>query len=166
MSRYTFDTDKLASLIPTSMRGDRTLRLVRCILAPVKALYLEYTAYREDTEYRLDHTGQVASLEEVIRSYCDDDRCYISDGEYVSDILIPYDESEELSHYQVGLPYDGDVTPPVAIPYKGLGQVAQNDFIVHLPRHAEDYINTSGLKALINLFKTAGKSYTIVFDIV
>ena len=166
MDRYSFDTDKLASLIPVVMRGDGMLRLMRCILSPLKALYLEYTAYREDMTYRLDHTGQVSSLEEVIRSYCDDERCYITDGEYVNDVMVPYDESEELIHYQVGLPYDEDVTPSLAIPYKGLGQMTQNDFVVHLPRHAEDSVNTDELKSLIDTYRMAGKSYTINFDIV
>lgn len=85
------------------------------------------------------------------------------DGEYVNEIMMPYDAEGRLVNYQVNVPYDGNVNPQVNVTYAGLGQIRQNDFIVRLPEELQGDIDEAGLRAMIDGYKIAGKEYEIVY---
>lgn len=164
MSRYSLSTERLLSLIPTPVRGDGMVRLMMRLLSPVAHVHSLFTVFREKKEYRLAHTGQVFSLEQVIRDFCANDGCYITDGSYIDEVMVPYDGAGELANFQVWIPADASVTPAATVPYSGLIQTAQNDFVVHLPQELCGAVDESALRALINEYKLAGKMYGIVYD--
>ena len=103
------------------------------------------------------------SLQKAIREYCDNNACNITDGEYLKEFFIPYNNDERLANYQVEVPYDGTVEPQVNVLYAGFSQIEQSDFIVYLPAILEGEIDEVGLRTLIDSYKIAGKFYKIVY---
>jgi hypothetical protein len=164
MSKYSLDTDRLLTLLPLSLRQLRLMVLIRALLSPVQWLHTAFTTFRTSKEYRLDHTGQVFSLEQVICDFCDNDGCYITDGELRNEIFVPYSGIADLMNYQMLLPYDGEVEDPVCIHYEGDGFEQYADFIVHLPAALYGNIDEASLCALIDEYKLAGKFYSILYD--
>lgn len=164
MSRYSLSTERLLSLIPTPLRSDSLIRLLMRLLVPVSYVHMLFTLYREKKEYRLSHTGQVFSLTQVICEFCGNDGCYITDGSYIDEVMVPYDGDGELANFQIWIPADASVTPAVTVPYTGMSQTEQSDFIVHLPAEQYGQTDDSSLRALINEYKLAGKMYGIVYD--
>ncbi|MCQ2319444.1 MAG: hypothetical protein MJZ90_11090 [Bacteroidales bacterium] len=165
MSKYDFSSDGLLSLVPMALRKPVMIRFLKCLLIPVTYMHELFLAFKEKKEYRLAHSGQVYALTQVVCDFCRDNGCYITDGSYIDEVMLPYDGSNELIHYQIMLPYDGEVTPRLIVPYSGFGQLSQADFIIHLPTQlAEVHTDIAALRQLINEYKLAGKFYDIVFD--
>ena len=104
------------------------------------------------------------SLTQVVCEFCANDRCYITDGSYISEVMVSYDGGGDLVNYQTQIPSDMSVTPTVTVPYSGVMQTAQNDFVVHLPQELYGLVDENALRMLINEYKLAGKFYGIVYD--
>ena len=153
----------ILKLVPDALRKCRLTLLLQALLMPMKYVYEKFLTFKKDKDYRLDHNGQVFSLRNIIREYCGDERCDITDGEYVNEIMMPYDAEGRLVNYQVHVPYDGNVNPQVNVTYAGLGQIRQNDFIVRLPKELQGDIDEAGLRSMIDGYKIAGKEYEIVY---
>lgn len=169
MSRYSFDVEELMNHLPSIMimrwkMDSRLHALLSVLLLPFIYINKKFLSYQQDKTYRLDHNGQVYSLEKIIREHCGNRKCRITDGEYVDETMIPYHGNDVLANYQVDVPYDGDVDSQVNVMYSGFGQIAQNDFIVHLPKELYGKVDESALKAKIDEYKIAGKSYDIIYD--
>ena len=164
MSKYDFTSYRLLSLVPTVLRKPIMVKILQCLLNPVSCLYMMFTSFREKKEYRLSHTGQVFSLSQVVCDFCGNNECYITDGEYIDEVIIPYADKGELANYQTEIPVDDSITPAVMVPYIGMMQTQQNDFVVHLPQDLQDTIDEGALCALIDEYKLAGKMYSIVYD--
>lgn len=164
MSRYSLSTERLLSLIPTPLRSDSLIRLLMRLLVPVSYVHMLFTLFRKKKEYRLAHTSQVFSLTQVICEFCANDGCYITDGSYIDEVMVPYDGGGELANFQVWIPADASVTPAVTVPCTGMSQTEQSDFIVHLPAELYGQTDESSLRSLINEYKLAGKMYGIVYD--
>lgn len=164
MSKYSFDVRDCQNLLPPAIRKGMLHTLVTFILTPVVYIYRMFLNFQYGKTYRLEHNGQVYSLERIIREHCNDNDCHITDGEYVDETMVPYDGKESLANYQVQIPYDGDVNPQVNVMYAGFGQITQDDFIVHLPKDLYGNIDETGLRAKIDGYKLAGKTYAIKYD--
>lgn len=163
MSRYSFDIRDCLNLLPSAIRKGRLHTLLALMLAPVVYIYKMLRNYRDEKTYRLEHNGQVYSLEKIIREHCNNNKCYIEDGEYVAETMVPYDGKDSLANYQVDIPYDGDANHQVSVMYAGFGQIQQNDFIVCLPQELQGNIDEAGLRSKIDEYKVAGKLYSIVY---
>lgn len=165
MSKYDFSPEGLLSLLPLTLRKPLLVRLMKCLLMPVAFVHAAFLSYKEKKEYRLSHNGQVFSLTQVVCDFCDNSGCYITDGSYIDEVMLPYDGEGELINHQVGLPYDSSVTPALMVPWEGFGQTGQADFIVHLPAElAGGRIDLAALGQIVDEYKLAGKFYTVVFD--
>lgn len=146
------------------MLHKKRLYFLLCILLlPSKYLYNWFVEFKERIINRWKYSGQVLSLQKAIREYCDDNDCYISDGTYLEEFFVPYNDAERLANYQADVPYDGAVEPQVSVLYVGLSQTEQSDFIVYLPAKLKDNIDEVGLRTLIDSYKIAGKFYNIVY---
>lgn len=165
MSRYHFDVREFPKLLPAVMRRNmsKLQTLLAVLLFPLRQLYGMFSEYHTDKTYRLNHTGQVYSLEKIIREHCADEGCHITDGEYADETMVPYDGTESLANYQIQVT-QGDGDGQVDVMYAGFGHIAQNDFIVHLPKELYGKTDEAGLMAKIDEYKTAGKTYGIVYD--
>ena len=165
MSKYNFNISTFHELLPSVMKDRvRLVGLTDILLSPLRRSYSEFLEYMSEKTYRLEHTGQVYSLERLIRDHCGDEGCRITDGKYVDETMVPYDGSESLANYQVDVPYDGGVEPQVAVAYAGYGQAEMADFIVHLPGSLSGAVDEAQLRSLIDGYKVAGKSYSITYE--
>lgn len=165
MSKYDFSSDGLLSLVPISLRKPVIIRLMKCLLTPVTYVHQRLRTFITKKEYRLAHSGQVYALTQVICDFCSNNGCYITDGIYIDEVMLPYNGTGELANHQVNLPYNSDVTPFMEVPYAGFGQTRQADFVIHLPAElAGGRIDTAALRQLVDGYKLAGKLYDITFD--
>lgn len=163
MSKYFFCIKGFYTFIPAIFRKHKLEELIDILLRPLKKLYDSFVEFKEKTASCWKYSGQVFSLQKAIREYCDDKGCYISDGTYLEEFFVPYDNDERLANYQVDVPYDGSVEPQVNVLYVGFSQTEQSDFIVYLPAQLKDNIDEVGLRTLIDTYKIAGKFYNIVY---
>lgn len=164
MSRYSFNIMDYKDFLPTVVGNYKIETLLMHLLYPARFIYEMFVVFLKEKTYRLDHNGQVYSLEKIVREHCVNKECHITDGEYVDETMVPYDGKENLANYQVQIPYDGDMSPQVNVMYAGFGQIAQSDFIVHLPKELYGKIDETNLRAKIDEYKIAGKSYDIIYD--
>lgn len=164
MSKYQLNLKSIIESVPAALKAQKLKSLMKLLLTPVGKVHLMFSLFIAEKTYRLEHTGQTYSLEKIIREHCENENCYITDGEYVDEVMVPYDGSESLANYQVDIPYDGGVSPQVNVMYAGFGQVMQNDFLVHLPKELQGGIDEAGLRSKIDEYKIAGKLYKIVYE--
>lgn len=164
MSRYDLNISRLLSLLPHALRKTDLVLTVNALLVPVTELHMNFSLFRQKKEYRLQHSGQVFSLEQVICDFTGNGGCYITDGELDSELLVPYDGNSSLANYQIAMPHDGSVTPQLSIKYEGLGFSSYADFIIHLPMELYGTVDEAALCATVDEYKLAGKFYRIVYD--
>lgn len=164
MSKFSFDTKKLSSLIPFTLRKKRLTALLEIILKPVQNIFDSFEIFRGIKKQQLDNTGQVFSIIKLIKNNYKDDKCYITDGECLEETFVAYDGNENLANYQIDIPYDGKTDTPIRFLYAGTSKIAQNDFIIHLHSSSHGNIDESELCTLIDECKIAGKKYNIVYD--
>ena len=163
MSKYNFNIADFFSLIPAMLRKARLISLLSVLLRPLEYLHRLFIQFKDKIQNHWKYSGQVFSLQKAIIEYCDNDRCYITDGEYFKEFLVPYNNDGRLANYQVDVPYDDTSEPQVNVLYAGFSQVEQNDFIVHIPAELEGKIDEIGLRTLIDSYKIAGKFYKIIY---
>ncbi len=163
-NKYNFNIAGFFSLIPAMLRKARLIPLLMVLLRPLEYLHGLFIEFKDKIQNRWKYSGQVFSLQKAIREYCDNDDCYITDGDYLEELFVPYDGDESLTNYQIGVPYDGNAEPQVQVMYRGLKDVTQSDFVVHLPEELRDEIDNTGLIALIDEYKLAGKHYRIIYE--
>lgn len=164
MSKYDLNTEAFLTLLPHALRKPRAMSLVRVLLAPIVQLHASFLRFKTMKDYRLAHSGQVFSLEQVVCDFCNNSGCYITDGEIDTEVLIPFDATADMANYQRFLPYDSAPEPQLLIRYEGRGFDTYADFIVHLPSALHKQIDESALCALIDSYKAAGKFYRIIYD--
>ncbi len=164
MSKYDLNTETFLTLLPHALRKPRVMSLVRVLLAPVAQLHASFLRFKTMKDYRLAHSGQVFSLEQVVCDFCNNSGCYITDGEIDTEVLIPFDATVDMANYQRFLPYDSTSEPQLLIRYEGRGFDTYADFIVHLPSALHGQIDEPALCTLIDSYKVAGKFYRIVYD--
>lgn len=143
-------------LVPSILRRNVQLSLAYAFINPVRKLYVDFTKYKTDSEYRLHHNSQVCYLEKVLNDRFDPDAKQITivDGWRFNQLYI-YKETEG-SHKAVNL----------GTKYiRSSGDFADSgvDFIVKLPsgmtlKESEQY----EMKTLLNAYKLAGKRYKII----
>lgn len=163
MSKYNFNIGGFFSLIPTILRKARLISLLTVLLRPLEYLHGLFIQFKDKIQNHWKYSGQVFSLQKAIREYCDNKECYITDGEYLKEFFVPYNNDERLANYQAEVPYDGTVEPQVNVLYAGFSQIEQSDFIVYLPAILKNEIDEVGLRTLIDSYKIAGKFYKIVY---
>lgn len=160
MSKYIFDIKRLLSLVPISMRKPNMLQLVKCFFVPLSNLYVDFTIYRKNKEYRLDHNAQVYSLRQVVCDFCGSDDCQIEDSSFLYQDLVPHNGYGDMVHYQLLVPHDLEISPQVYF-LSGYEFMEQACFIVRLPLGLS--VDERALRALIDSYKLAGKTYMIAY---
>ena len=189
MSRYDIDYMRLAALLlPMQIRKPRLMAMACHLTAPLRNIHSGFLEFRSEKEYRMAHNGQVCLLEKVLNeklcgSYVREEALIkIADINEISDMLLPYDNkiSEHQKHiwYDVTDMGDEEITSDNSILYDASGAVSANIvFEVRLdPKLApgsdteesrvyEERGGTAMLRRLLEIYKLAGKQYTIIQEI-
>lgn len=164
MNRYRFDIREILFLVPSLLQKDKLQMLLHKLLIPLSRMHSSFCKYMNSKRSGFEYSGRVYDLQRYVKEFCDNDGCYISDGGYKEEVFVPYNGTENLANYNVGIPYDNNVDPQVNILYAGYGQIAQTDFVIHLPKELRGNIDERKLRSEIDKYKIAGKFYTIVYE--
>ena len=164
--KYHIDFSRfVALLLPVSLRKQSFVALLDAIVTPVRVLYGDFLLFKTEKEYHLDHNGRVFSLEKVIRDFTGSTACYISDGEYIEEVFVPFNAAGELANFQIQMPFNA--SPNIEIVFNSNGITGVNSsFVVHLPVELRNQIDEAELRRLIDMYRIAGKNYIILYDIV
>ncbi|MBP4140128.1 hypothetical protein [Flavobacterium geliluteum] len=142
------------------LRKSSTAALAQLLLKPLNSLYFKWHNWRIDNIYKLEHTGQVCSLEGSLNDKFDpvERRIYIGDGQFYETTYV-FTEAEEQ---ELWLETESEEE---TIWLRTESETADTglDFIVYVP---ESIYNTQiyGLRAHIDFYRAGGKRYNIFID--
>lgn len=149
----------LLLMLPVRLRRIKMAQWLNCLIFPVMALHSSFLAYRFDTNYKLGHTSQVFSMEDVLNDAFDNllRRIYIKDGIYRFPVWF-FDRAD-------GKPvpfFDREDDEPVRFFDRESLQLIDVDFVVVLPIG----LNLSEpemirLRAMVDFYRLPDKTYTV-----
>lgn len=149
-----------ASLLPIQKRKPKIIQWLLCLIYPITQIYNDFMRFRDATNYRIGHTSQVFSVEDVLNDSFDNEsrRIYIIDGDYTFPVFF-YDRSDDKP---VRI-YDRSDDQPVLF-YDRTDKL-DVDFKVILPidMNLPD-AETIRLRALIEQYTAPDKTYTIEIE--
>lgn len=155
---YSVNYKKLVVLLlPSFLRKPKLIGYLQALTVPIDQLYYKWSNFRKDNLYKLEHTGQVCSLEKSLNDKFDptERRIYLGEGN-VYDTTYIYTEGE---FQDVFLGTEGEED---TLWIYTESETADNgiDFIVFVPQSVYD-TQIYGLKAHVNYYKAGGKRYEI-----
>lgn len=142
-------------MLPTFLRKPVTGSFIQAALKPLDLLYYEWSQFRQDNLYKIEHTGQKCYLRGALNDRFDmvQRRIRIGKGQ-LNETEYIFTEAEQQTVF-----LDNDIWLFTESETADTGL----NFLVYVP--AEIY-NTQihGLRALIDFYKVAGKRYDILID--
>lgn len=146
--------------LPIKWRDVHSILFVKVLLKPIDNLYYKWHNWRIDNIYKLEHTGQVCSLEGSLNDKFDpfERRIYIGDGQFYETTYI----FTEVEEQELWMETESEAE---TIWIRTESETADTglDFIVYVP---EQIFNTQiyDLHAHIKFYKAGGKRYNIFID--
>lgn len=160
-SRYDINLRKFGLLLlPTFLRRPVTAALLYALLAPLRYLHVRLMRLRDDTDYRIRHTGQVCYLRAVLNDEFDTGlrRITVTDYEKVevdgNFVYLREEDAEVVVNRR-------SVYAPLIINRRGFIGVSDVDFSVNVPEALKGEIDEAKLRAVVNKYKLVSKRYTI-----
>lgn len=154
MIRYDINFNRLAlAIVPLKLRQPLLMNFLYVLLTGVRKASAVFNTYREDTDYRLTHNGQVCYLRAVLNDRFDlsQRRITIEDvAEGEGTILY----RRELSRF---------LMTPVIINKRVFTGSDSVDFAVVVPVALRGAFVEEQMRALIDTYKLASKRYTIIY---
>lgn len=154
---FIIDYQRLVNwLVPGALRKPVTLAWLRVMMSQVVLLYQAFMRNRNANLYTLGITPQVCYLEKMLNDRFDNTArgIWIGDPQRSSALYL-YRDDELKPEW---LYTDAENKPLVAYSDEEAG-LRNVDFIVHLP--AGLVANINEMKALLDMYKLAGKTYKI-----
>lgn len=154
--RYTAQT------LPIKRRTTKMLQWLMCLIYPIVELHTNFIQYRDRTNYKLEHTAQVFSLEDVLNDSFDNEqrRIYIDDGVYTFPVWFYDRTTNKPVHFE-----DRPSTAPVRFYDRSTLAQIDVDFTVVLPIPINlPDAEMIRLKALIDFYRLPDKTYTVTYE--
>lgn len=146
--------------LPTMLRKPSIAAIAQILLKPLSSLYYKWYNWRIDNIYKLEHTGQVCSLEGSLNDEFDriERRIYITDGQFYETTYI-YTEAEAQDRFL------NTESEEETIYLRTESETADTglDFIVFVPESVYD-TRIDALHAHIKFYKAGGRHYNIFKD--
>jgi hypothetical protein len=149
---YKVDFKKLAILmLPTFLRKPIVVAYLQSLLVPIDSVYYNWSVFRNDNIYKMQHNGQICYLRKALNDKFDPSlrRIYIGNGNRYERQYL-YTTPEDRPRYL------GTMYLHQNLDYADTGL----DFIVYVPQEIIDE-SPFALKALIDFYKAGGKRYKI-----
>lgn len=162
-SIFNIDLNReVANVLVVPWRKTKFVQWLMCLIHPVNLLLTSFLRYRTATNYKLDHTAQVFSLEDVLNDAFDatQRRIYINDGIYTFPVWF-YDRNDDKPVYFFDRATDGPVR------FYNRASLAQldEDFTVVIPAALGlPEAEIIRLRALIDLYRLPDKTYTLSYE--
>lgn len=147
-------------MLPLTKRRAQWVNWLMCLIKPSRDIYGDFVAYRDSTLYKLDHTPQVYSMENVLNDVYDrtSRRIYITDGQYVSAVRFYEPEETKPVHF-----YEEE--PPVYFYEPGELENLDVDFVVVIPIALNlSEASIIRLRSLIDFYRLPDKTYTLRYE--
>lgn len=132
-----------------------------CLVSPLKTLHGLFKSFRNTTNYKLEHTPQVFSIEDVLNDAFDSllRRIYIEDGIYTFPVWF-YDRADDKPVRF----YDRADDKPVRFYDRATLQKLDVDFVVVLPEGLDlNEYEIIRLKALVDYYRLPDKTYEVTY---
>lgn len=158
---YNIDFNKLVILLlPPFLRKAILIRYLQALVLPLDQVYYKWYNWRKDNIYKLEHTGQVCSLEGSLNDNFDpiERRIYIGDGQIYETTYI-YTEGEAQDVFLETESEDSTIWLRTESETADTGL----DFIVFVPEELYD-TQIYALRAHVEYYKAGGKRYNIFID--
>lgn len=154
MIRYDINFNRLAlAIVPLKLRQPLLMNFLYVMLTGVRKAAAVFSTYREDTDYRLTHNGQVCYLRAVLNDRFDWSQRRIT----IEDIA----EGEGTILYRREL--FRFLMTPVIINKRAFTGSDSVDFAVVVPVALRGAFVEEQMRALIDTYKLASKRYTIIY---
>lgn len=148
--------------LPSWLRRPLAGALIYAGVAPLARLLQDLRTYRSTTRYRLEHNGQVCRLRGMLNDVFDPDlrRIRIEDNWSAGIVEASSVWLREKGRW-VMLPGRGQ---GAAIIHRiGFGGTGGYDFWVTAPAELRDNVTEIRMRAIVNMYKLAGKRFAINF---
>lgn len=161
MIHYDINYNRLGlALVPLKLRQPLLMGLIYVMLSGVRRAASVFGSYREETNYRLTHTGQVCYLKAVLNDRFDNARrrITIEDVDARSGAII---YKRELSRFlMIPKRTTGNA---VILNKRAFSGSTSVDFSVIVPAELRGSFAEAQMRALIDTYKLASKRYTITY---
>lgn len=158
---YNVNIKRLSLLaLPTWLRRPLAGALIYAGVSPLGRLLQELRAYRSATSYRLRHNGQVCKLHGALNDEFDPELR-----------RIEIEDSDSAGNREAAAVWLRDMDRWVMVPRRGAGAVSIHregfngtsgyDFWVTVPEELRTAETETRLRAIVNMYKLAGKRYAI-----
>lgn len=146
--------------IPTMLRKHLYAAYIQFALKPLSSLYYKWFNWRIDNIYKLEHTGQVCSLEGSLNDKFDpvERRIRIGDGQIYDTIYI-YSEAEAQDRFLNTEAEDSTIWLRTESETADTGL----DFIVYVPEQIYE-TQIYALDAHVKFYKAGGFRFNIFID--
>ena len=142
------------------------MAFLQVLISPLKSIYDDFFAFKEDSIYRAEHYGSIGLMEKVLNDYFDptERRIFINNAE-LNDTQHYYDEGNGDPLYF----YDEGYGDPQWFFDPEVFNVYSSDFTVFMPialrpsdpDEEERYLTR--VRAQVDYYKIYGPNYTIVW---
>lgn len=164
MSVYDVKIKRLALLLlPTFLRKPLMAAFAQSMVQGVNVVHGDFARWRDGRNYRLAHNGQVCHLRAVLNDTFD---------QVERRIRVEDEESGAMQGSRVFVREAGrqvllfrrEENNPFVINRRGFGGASGLDFWVTVPRLLRGTIDETRLSAVADMYKLAGKRWTINYD--
>lgn len=165
---YEIDWNTIAlNLLPRAIRKPKFYAWFKALFKPSENLHTSFRAFRRQSNYKIDHTPQVFSIEKVLNDAFDQQlrRIYIQDGVYLEALYFYNPEENSPVHFY----NESDK----AVRFYSESELLQLDvdFVVVLPATFENVNSEMAFKnspmylrivSLIDTYRLPDKTYEII----
>jgi len=147
-------------LLPLALRKQQTVSWLFALITPYKDLNTLFKIFRKDSLYKIQHTPQVYSMENVLNDAFDPQlrRIYITDGLYKSAVYFYEPDENKPVHFF-------EIEPPVYFYEADELNHLDVDFVVVLPSEMSlTEAEIFRLKSLVDYYRLPDKTYTIRYE--
>lgn len=154
---FEIDYPKLTRLLlPPRLRKLRHVAWLQALVSPVNYLYQQFRRNRDANRYRLRITPQVVYMQRLLNDRYDIDKRGIRIADTIS--FDPADLYQEAESKPVFIYNEEEHHPISLFTEQEVGRESV-DFFVHVPAYLS--FNENEMRALIDNYKLAGKTYKI-----
>lgn len=153
-------TALIRQFIPAFLYGEIFKNWITVLITPLMTVYNQFLAFRNDSIYRVSHTGQVISITDMLNDRFDplSHRIYLSD--YTHDIVYVGKSTETVSTY---VPKESEWTtaPSNAKNYMGTIQDYYCTTLINIYDDIEPQPNQVAVLNLVEPYRLAGKIFKV-----
>lgn len=162
MIHYDINYNRLGlALVPLKLRQPILMGLIYVMLSGVRRAASVFGSYREQTNYRLTHNGQVCYLKAVLNDRFDPTqrRITIDDVDAGESLLIYKRELEKPLRI-----YRRVADKAVILTKRAFTGSDAVDFAVVVPAELRGSFDEEQMRALVTLYKLTSKRFTIIYQ--